>query len=182
MTDVVEIGGRRLELVDGDIAAQQVDAVANAANEALRGGSGVDGAIHRAAGPALLAELRERYPQGTPTGTAVVTDGHGLPARWILHAVGPIWRGGGNGERELLTGAYRACLELADELGARSIAFPAISMGVYRYPPADGSRIGIRTVIEHLRSDTTLETARFVLRPDTREHFATALREVDATG
>ena len=118
MSDQVTIGDRRLELVRGDITQEPVDAVANAANEALRGGGGVDGAIHRAAGPALLAELRHRYPNGTPTGTAVATDAHGLPSRWILHAVGPIWRGGGHGEPELLAGAYRSCLALASSSGS----------------------------------------------------------------
>jgi len=177
--DHVTIGNRRLELVRGDITQERVDAVANAANEALRGGGGVDGAIHRAAGPALLAELRHRYPNGTPTGTAVATDAHGLPARWILHAVGPVWRGGDHGEEELLTGAYRSCLALADDLGARSIAFPAISMGIYGYPPPDGARVAVTTVAEHLGGATGLEFARFVLFSDeTYGLFAAALGEV----
>ena len=179
MPDQVTIGDRRLELVRGDITQEAVDAVANAANEALRGGGGVDGAIHRAAGPALLAELRHRYPNGTPTGTAVATDAHGLPSRWILHAVGPIWRGGGHGEPELLAGAYRSCLALADDLGARSVAFPAISMGIYGYPPPDGARVAVRTVAEHLRGPTRLELARFVLfSEETYDLFAGALEEI----
>lgn len=160
------VGGRRLEIERGDITRQAVDAIANAANAALVGGGGVDGAIHRAAGPGLMAELRERYPDGTPTGTAVATGGHGLPARWVLHAVGPIWRGGDHGEPELLVGAYRSCLVLADELGARSVAFPAISMGVYGYPGQDGARVAVRTVVEHLSSDTEIELVRFVLFRD----------------
>ena len=102
MSAVRASGGRRLELTRGDITTEQVDAIGNAANSALRGGGGVDGAIHRAAGPELLAELRRRYPDGTPTGTAVATGGYDLPARWVLHAVGPVWRGGGHGEAELL--------------------------------------------------------------------------------
>jgi O-acetyl-ADP-ribose deacetylase (regulator of RNase III) len=177
--DLLEIGDRRLELVLGDITQERVDAVGNAANEALRGGGGVDGAIHRAAGPGLLQELRRRYPDGTPTGTAVATDAHGLPARWILHAVGPIWRGGGHGEPELLAGAYRSSLALADELGARSVAFPAISMGIYGYPPPDGARVAVTTVADHLRGDATgLEVARFVLfSEETYELFAAALAE-----
>ena len=179
MPDQVTIGDRRLELVRGDITQEAVDAVANAANEALRGGGGVDGAIHRAAGPALLAELRHRYPNGTPTGTAVATDAHGLPSRWILHAVGPIWRGGGHGEPELLAGAYRSCLALADDLGARSVAFPAISMGIYGYPPPDGARVAVTTVAEHLRGPTRLELARFVLfSEETYDLFAGALEEI----
>ncbi|HEX5040800.1 MAG TPA: O-acetyl-ADP-ribose deacetylase [Candidatus Limnocylindria bacterium] len=180
MPDALRIGERRLELVLGDITEERVDAVGNAANEALRGGGGVDGAIHRAAGPGLLEELRRRYPDGTPTGTAVATEGHGLPARWILHAVGPVWRGGANGEPELLAGAYRSSLGLADELGARSVAFPAISMGIYGYPPPDGARVAVTTVADHLRGDATrLEVARFVLfSEETYELFAAALSEV----
>ena len=137
------VAGRRLEITRGDITRETVDAIANAANEALRGGAGVDGAIHRAAGPGLLGELRERYPHGTPTGTAAITGGHGLPARWVLHAVGPVWRGGGQGEADLLAGAYRSCLRLADEVGARSVAFPAISMGIYGYPGPEGAGVAV---------------------------------------
>ena len=165
-----------MELVLGDITEQPVDAIANAANEALRGGGGVDGAIHRAAGPGLLAELRERYPSGTPTGTAVATGGHDLPARWVLHAVGPVWRGGDHGEEQLLADAYRSCLRLADELGATSVAFPAISMGIYGYPGPEGAAIGVRTVAEHLRGETSLKLARFVLfSEETYDLFADAL-------
>jgi O-acetyl-ADP-ribose deacetylase (regulator of RNase III) len=179
MTSALAIGERRLELARGDITAETVDAIGNAANEALRGGGGVDGAIHRAAGPGLLAELRERYPDGTPTGTAVATAGHDLPARWVLHAVGPIWRGGDQGERDLLAGAYRSCLRLADELGARSVAFPAISMGIYGYPGPEGARVAIDTVAEHLRGDTGVELVRFVLfSEETYNLFADALAEL----
>ena len=176
MTDSIVVGDRRLELVRGDITQERVDAIANAANEALRGGGGVDGAIHRAAGPGMLEELRRRYADGTPTGTAVATDGHDLPARWVLHAVGPIWRGGGQGEEELLAGAYRSCLRLADELGARSLAFPAISMGIYGYPPPAGARVAVETVAEHLRGATQLDLVRFVLfSQETYDLFADAL-------
>jgi O-acetyl-ADP-ribose deacetylase (regulator of RNase III) len=174
-------GGRRIELAHGDITTEHLDAIANAANSALRGGGGVDGAIHRAAGPGLLEELRRRYPDGTPTGTAVATDGHHLPARWVLHAVGPIWRGGELGEEALLTGAYRSCMNLADELGARSVGFPAISMGIYGYPADDGARVALRTVADHLRGTTVVELARFVLFSDeTYDHFAAALEAVGA--
>jgi O-acetyl-ADP-ribose deacetylase (regulator of RNase III) len=170
---------RRLEIVLGDITDQAVDAIGNAANEALRGGGGVDGAIHRAAGPGLLAELREGYPGGTPTGTAVATKAHDLPARWVLHAVGPIWRGGDHGEEQLLADAYRSCLRLADELGAASVAFPAISMGIYGYPGPEGAAIGVRTVAEHLQGDTSLELARFVLfSEETHDLFADALAAI----
>ena len=162
----VDVGGHRLELELGDITRQAVDAIGNAANAALRGGGGVDGAIHRAAGPALLAELRERYPHGTPTGTAVATGGHALPARWVLHAVGPIWRGGGQGEAELLAGAYRSSLRLADDLGDRSVAVPAISMGIYGYPGSEGARVAVSAVIEHLGGTTGIDLVRFVLFSD----------------
>ncbi len=168
-----------IQLVLGDITTERVDAIANAANEALRGGGGVDGAIHRAAGPGLLEELQRRYPNGTPTGTAVATDAHDLPARWVLHAVGPVWRGGDAGEEALLVEAYRSCLRLADELGARSVAFPAISMGIYGYPPPEGARVAVRTVADHLRGNTQIEVARFVLFSDeTYELFANALAAV----
>ena len=178
-TELTLPGGRRLELSRGDITTERVDAIANAANESLRGGGGVDGAIHRAAGPGLMEELRRRYPDGTPTGSAVATGGHDLPARWVLHAVGPVWRGGDHGEPELLAGAYRSCLVLADELGARSVAFPAISMGIYGYPPPDGARLAARTVAEHLRGQTQVELARFVLFSDeTHDLFADALSEL----
>jgi O-acetyl-ADP-ribose deacetylase len=172
-------GKRRLELELGDITRAHVDAIANAANEALRGGGGVDGAIHRAAGPGLLTELRERYPNGTPTGTAVETAGHDLPARWILHAVGPIWRGGEHGEEELLAGAYRSCLRLADQLGAKSVAFPAISMGIYGYPGPEGARVATTTVVSHLQGDTPIEVVRFVLFSDeTHDLFARAAADL----
>ena len=170
------IAGRRLELTLGDITTQDVDAIGNAANAGLRGGGGVDGAIHAAAGPALLDELRSRYPQGTPTGTAVATAGHALPARWVIHAVGPIWRGGSQREAELLDQAYRSVLRLADELGARSLALPAISMGIYGYPADEGAGIAVTAVARHLaKPATTLDIVRFVLRQATWDPFATAL-------
>jgi O-acetyl-ADP-ribose deacetylase (regulator of RNase III) len=177
-TLVREIGTRRLELVGGDITTQAVDAIGNAANTSLAGGGGVDGAIHRAAGPELLAELRGRYPNGTGTGTAVATDGYRLPARWVVHAVGPVWSGGDRDEPRLLSGAYRSCLRLADELGARSLALPAISMGVYGYPLAEGARIAVATVLEHLHGETGVELVRFVLRDQTWLSFAAALDEL----
>jgi O-acetyl-ADP-ribose deacetylase (regulator of RNase III) len=126
-----------------------------------------------------MDELRRRYPDGTPTGTAVASDAHRLPARWILHAVGPIWRGGSQGEERLLAGAYRASLRLADELGARSVAFPAISMGIYGYPGHEGARVAVGTVADHLAGATDIEVVRFVLFSDeTYERFAVALGEL----
>jgi O-acetyl-ADP-ribose deacetylase (regulator of RNase III) len=181
MSAAIDVGACRLQIEIGDITLERVDAVANAANEALRGGGGVDGAIHAAAGPALLDELRARYPEGTPTGTAVATAGHRLPARWVLHAVGPIWRGGGHGEAELLASAYRSCLALADELGAGSLAFPAISLGIYGYPAGEGARIALQTVAGHLAGETRLELVRFVLRDSTSPSFAAALAELERT-
>ena len=179
MSESIVIDGRRLELARGDITAERVDAIANAANAALRGGGGVDGAIHRAAGGGLLTELRERYPDGTPTGTAVATAGHDLLARWVLHAVGPVWRGGEQGEPELLAGAYRSSLRLTDELGARSVAFPAISMGIYGYPGPDGARVAIATAADHLHGTTMLELVRFVLfSEETYELFEEALADL----
>jgi len=172
------IGDRRLELVIGDITSEQVDAIANAANSALRGGGGVDGAIHRAAGPGLLDELVRRYPDGTPTGTAVETGGHRLPARWVFHAVGPVWQGGARDEAALLAGAYRSCLRLADALGARTLAMPAISMGIYGYPMDEGARVGVSTVVEHLRGETSLQLVRFVLRDATWDPFVAAAGEL----
>lgn len=173
-------GGKRLELAQGAITQQPVDAIANAANAQLAGGGGVDGAIHDAAGPELMAELRRRFSNGTPTGTAVATEAYRLGARWVLHAVGPVWRGGGHGEAEALAAAYRSCLQLCDKLGARSVAFPAISLGVYGYPHADGARIALRTVAEHLRGETVVELARFVLYSrETYEVFAEALAELN---
>ena len=179
MNSELAVGTGRLELRIGDITTEPVDAIGNAANEALRGGGGVDGAIHAAAGPGMLEELRRRYPNGTPTGTAVATDGHQLPARWVIHAVGPVWRGGGRDEARLLEMAYRATLERAREVGARTLALPAISMGIYGYPAAEGARIAAVTVAEHLaRGETGLEQVAFILRPATWEPFAAALASV----
>ena len=178
-TAALVIGRGRLELVQGDITREAVDAIGNAANQALRGGGGVDGAIHRAAGPALLDELRRRYPDGTPTGTAVATEAYDLPARWVIHAVGPVWRGGSQGEAELLARAYRSSLQVASELGASSLALPAISMGIYGYPAEAASEIAVATVAEHLPAapddEVGLELVRFVLRPATWDVFVAAL-------
>jgi O-acetyl-ADP-ribose deacetylase (regulator of RNase III) len=175
------VGAARIELRIGDITTESVDAIGNAANEALRGGGGVDGAIHAAAGPGLLDELRRRYPNGAPTGTAVATEGHRLPARWVIHAVGPVWRGGGRGEAALLANAYRATLERASELGAETLALPAISMGIYGFPADDGARIAVQTVANHLQTaDTGLKIVTFILRPATWEPFAVAVASVQA--
>ena len=152
-----------LELVQGDIARQRVDAVVTAANRQLAGGGGVDGVIHRAAGPELLRALRPLG--GTPTGTAVITPAFGLGAQgvqYVIHAVGPIWRGGQAGEAELLAGAYRESLKLAVANGCRSVAFPAISTGVYGYPVDRAAPVALGTIQEFLRAHPNL-TVRLVL-------------------
>ncbi len=137
-----------IEVLRGDITTLAVDAIVNAANEVLRGGGGVDGAIHRAAGPELLEECR-RHP-GCPTGEAVLTRGYRLPARYVIHTVGPIWRGGLRGEPELLERAYRSVFRLALDHGdIASLAFPAISTGVYGYPRPEAARIAARVMREH---------------------------------
>ena len=131
----------RISVVEGDITRQQVDAIVNAANSTLLGGGGVDGAIHRAAGPGLLEKCRTL--DGCLTGEAKATAGYRLPARWVIHTVGPVWNGGGHGEDELLANCYRNSLVLAVELGARSVAFPAISTGAYGFPLERATRIAV---------------------------------------
>lgn len=151
----------RIGLVKGDITGVSADAIVNAANTTLLGGGGVDGRIHYVAGPELLAECRTLG--GCPTGSARITRGYRLPARFVIHAVGPVYRDGQSGEPELLAGCYRTALKLAVENGCRTVAFPAISCGVYRYPLEAAARIAFREVTSFLKSDTRLERVLFVL-------------------
>lgn len=159
----VMIGACRLELLQGDITRQQVDAIVNAANTDLAGGGGVDGAIHRAGGPALMSETREKFPQGCPTGSAVATSGGKMPVKFVFHAVGPIWRGGQEGEPELLRAAFQKCLELAVEHQCESLAFPAISTGVYGYPKDLAAEASLRTIHEFLQARQHPKLVRMVL-------------------
>jgi len=153
----------KVTLILGDITAQNADAIVNAANSSLLGGGGVDGAIHRAGGPAILAECRDLrasdYPDGLPTGQAAATTAGDLPARWVIHTVGPVYAKTEDRSAQLES-AYRESLRAADELGARTVAFPAVSAGIYGWPVEDAARIAVNTV---LASDTAVEEARFVL-------------------
>ena len=168
-----------IELLIGDITTIPADAIVNAANSSLAGGGGVDGAIHRAGGPAVMADLERRYGRGRhcPTGSAVVSDAGELPARWVIHAVGPIWRGGAAGEPEMLASAYRTSLRMAAEHGASRVSLPAISCGIYGYPVDQAARIAIDTVNELLVTEPgSIERVTFVLfSQGTHDVFEAAL-------
>ena len=153
--------GKTVEVMDGDITTVVADAIVNAANEGLRGGGGVDGAIHRAGGPAIMEECRKIGR--CPTGQAVITTGGNLPAAHVIHTVGPVWYGGDKGEEGLLRSAYENCLVLAKERGLTSLAFPSISTGTFGYPVEAASRVAASAVLGHLEGTTSLERVIFVL-------------------
>ena len=166
----------RIELVEGDITQQAVDAIVNAANTTLLGGGGVDGAIHRAAGPDLLAECRKLG--GCATGQAKITKGYRLPAKWVIHTVGPVWRDGRHGEDDLLASCYRSCFALAEQHGIRTIAFPSISTGAYGFPLDRAARIAVRETKKFLEGNTTVEKVLLVcFGQSAREIHAQALDE-----
>lgn len=150
----------RITIIEGDITKQRVDAIVNAANNSLLGGGGVDGAIHRAAGPKLLEETRTL--NGCATGEAKMTGGYNLPARWVIHTVGPVWKGGDNGEDELLASCYRNSLALAAQHGAQTVAFPSISTGVYGFPIERAARIALRETQAFLEQHASIEQVVFV--------------------
>lgn len=167
----------RVEVKLGDITREEVDAIVNAANESLLGGGGVDGAIHRAAGPELKEECRKL--NGCPTGQAKITGGYRLPARYVIHTVGPVWSGGEEGEPELLASCYRNSLALAEQHGLQTIAFPAISTGVYGYPLEPAARIAVREVQRHLDEGGNLERIVFVCFDEqNRAAYEAALHEL----
>ncbi len=178
----VHIGPCVLELLIDDITQQQTDAIVNAANSRLAGGGGVDGAIHRYGGATIMAETRQRYPQGCPTGEAVITGAGRLPARYVIHAVGPIWQGGQSEEATQLASAYQRSLTLAVAQQCQSLALPSLSTGAYGYPVALAAQTALSTVLSFLRQYQLPLQVRFVLfDAATYEAYATVLQQLHAT-
>ena len=175
-----QVGKAVLQLIRGDITDIEADAIVNAANSSLMGGGGVDGAIHRKGGPKILEECKRiratEWPDGLPTGKAVITSGGNLKAKYVIHTVGPVWLGGFHVEAELLKQAYKNSLKLAVAKGLKTIAFPSISTGAYGYPIDDASRIAVRTVKDFLEKEDKLERVVFVLfsENDFQVYFRTA--------
>ncbi len=163
----LQIGRAKVSIIQGDITDQETDAIVNAANSSLKGGGGVDGAIHRKGGPKILEECKRiratEWPEGLPTGKAVMTSGGDLKARYVIHTVGPVWHGGTNREPELLAEAYYSSLRLATSKGLKSVSFPSISTGAYGYPIGKASRIALTTVKEFLEKEDKLDEVVFVL-------------------
>jgi O-acetyl-ADP-ribose deacetylase len=181
MSEKLAVGTAVLELVRGDITRQDTQAIVNAANTGLRGGGGVDGAIHRAGGPSIMAECRRIGH--CPTGGAVVTGGGDLAAEYVIHTVGPVYKGGGRGEAEKLSSCYRESLRLARERGIASIAFPSISTGVYGYPVEAAARVALKEIVGHLREHETPALVRMVLFDSSALRiYAEALDEHHAEG
>lgn len=173
----IQVGASILELVEGDITLQDTQAIVNAANEQLRVGGGVDGAINRAGGPQIQEEARKIGH--CPTGQAVITTGGNLKAKYVIHTVGPVYRDGRHGEPDLLASAYRESLKLASSRGIKSLAFPSLSTGVYGYPVADAARIALATVKTYLSDHPEIDLVRFVLfGKATYEAYARALQEI----
>ena len=169
----------RLQTVLGDITKQSVDAIVNAANCSLLGGGGVDGAIHRAAGPELLAECRTLH--GCETGRAKITKGYRLPAKHVIHTPGPVWHGGNKGEAELLASCYRSCLTLASENGCRTVDFPSISTGVYHFPLDKAAAIATKTIKEYLEAHPEIERVRMVCFDErTKAAYDSAIAALEA--
>jgi O-acetyl-ADP-ribose deacetylase (regulator of RNase III) len=166
----------KITVVMGDITTMNVDAIVNAANNSLLGGGGVDGAIHSAAGPGLLEECRNLG--GCPTGEARLTKGYRLPAKWVIHTVGPIWRGGGFGEDEFLASCYRSCFALAEQHRIESIAFPSISTGAYGFPADKASRIAVREMISSLEKNSSIEVTAVCFNQRVFNCYIEALKEI----
>ena len=177
--------GKRLLITGpGDVTRESTDAIVNAANSSLMGGGGVDGAIHRAGGPAILEECKKIVARSgrLPAGQAVATSGGRLPARFVIHTVGPVWHGGNRGEAETLASCHRECIQLAEHLQLKSLAFPAISTGAYGYPAEEAAAVAVGTAADSLSRATSVEEVRFVLfDPEILETYTAAARKLGTT-